>query len=34
MVLIYDISYLAHIVVVICSHGIAMGIYITYVRIF
>lgn len=26
MVLIYDISYLAHIVVVICSHGIAMGI--------
>lgn len=26
MVLIYDIPYLAHIVVVICSHGIAMGI--------
>lgn len=26
MVLIYDIPYLTHIVVVICSHGIAMGI--------
>lgn len=26
MVLIYDIPYLTHIVLVICSHGIAMGI--------
>lgn len=30
MVLIYDIPYLTHIVVVICSHGIAMGILYMY----